>query len=298
LEINPKERTSRKGLRKTSVLDANRFDIRSVVKTYKQLPIDLLHPGIFQTRRNFKSRPLKELASSLDATGINITPLIIRPRKSGDGFEIICGERRWRAAQLSNLPLLLCCIGDFNDDQALYISGVDNIQREDLNPLEEAYAYELLLQTGMTHVDVSLEIGKSRAHVTHHLRLLQLPLAVRDLIADETLNYAQARPLCSLNAPGLQVSVALEAVKKRWTSKKIEDHVAGLNNQRRMPRPKEPISDDIDIKRLKEIVSKQTGYPCAIVKTDSGGWQLGLGASSIEEFHGILDRLGIDTESL
>lgn len=283
---------------KANVLDANRFDIRSVAKTYKQVPIELLRPGMFQTRRNFKPRALKELAASLEATGINITPLIIRPLKFGDGFEIIGGERRWRSAQMCSLSVLLCCIGDFTDDQAMYLSGVDNIQREDLNPLEEAHSYELLLHTGMTHEDVSKDIGRSRAHVTNYLRLLQLPLAVRDMLGDERLSYAQARPLCGLTAPGIQVSIAREAVAKRWPSKKVEEHVAALQKQRKKPSHRVGAGEDVDIRRLKEVVSEQTGYPCVIVKTPSGGWQIGLSATSSEEFHGILERLGVNTESL
>lgn len=284
--------------RRASVLDASRFDIRSVAKTYKQLPIELLRPGMFQSRRNFNPRALKELAASLEATGINITPLVIRPLKFGDGYEIVCGERRWRSAQMSGLSVLLCCIGDFTDDQAMYLSGVDNIQREDLNPLEEAHSYELLLHTGMTHEEVSKDIGRSRAHVTNYLRLLQLPLAVRDMLADERMSYAQARPLCGLTAPGIQVSIAREAVAKHWPSKKVEEHVAALQKQRKKPGQRVAAGEDVDIRRLKEVVSEQTGYPCVIVKTPSGGWQIGLSATSAEEFHGILERLGVNTESL
>ncbi|MPQ69271.1 ParB/RepB/Spo0J family partition protein [Pseudomonas sp. MWU12-2323] len=284
--------------RKANALDASRFDIRSVAKTYKQVPIELMRPGMFQTRRNFKPRALKELAASLETTGININPLIIRPLKFGEGYEIICGECRWRSAQMCGLSVLLCCIGDFTDDQAMYISGVDNIQREDLNPLEEAHAYELLLHTGMTHEDVSKDIGRSRTHVTNHLRLLQLPLAVRDMLADERLSFAQARPLCGLTAPGIQVGIAREAVAKGWSSKKVGEHVAALQKQVKKPPQRFGAGEDVDIRRLKEVVSEHTGYPCVILRTPSGGWQIGLNASTSEEFQGILERLGVNTDSL
>lgn len=292
-----KKRARHSPASKFNPLEAKRFDIRTVAKTFRQIPVELMRPGTYQTRRNFKPKAMKELAASLDATGINFTPLIIRPIKFGEGYEIICGERRWRAAQMAGLPLLLCCVGDFTDSQALYLSGADNIQREDLNALEEAQAYELMLMTGMNHKEVAAEIGMSRGHVTNYVRLLGLPLTVRDMLGDERLTYAQARPLCTLAHPGQQVRIAKDAVSKGWAAKKIEAEVALLLAERKRPVASGRMSEDANIKRLIEMVALQTGYPCVIVKTPSGSWQLGLSAGSAEEFQGILDRLGVDTEA-
>lgn len=280
------------------VLEARRFDIRGTPKAFRPLPIELLRPGLYQTRKNFKSHAIRELAASLEATGTNFTPLIVRPLKYAEGYEIICGERRWRAAQLVGIPTLLCCVGEFTDEQALYLSGADNIQREDLNPIEEALSYELLLHTGMTHEDVAEEIGKSRAHVTNHLRLLSLPLQVRDMLGDERLSYAQARPLCGLSSVGDQVRIAREAVSKRWAARKIEDEVGKIKSRSKRSAPRAGAVDDVDIRRLREQVAEQTGYPCAIVKTPNGGWQIGFNAGTTEEFQGILDRLGVNTEMM
>ena len=287
----------RKRMRR-DVLDASRFDIRAVNKEFKQIPIELMKPGLFLTRRSFKPKALKELAASLEATGSNITPLIIRPLKFAVGYEIICGERRWRAAQLNGFETLLCCVGEYTDQQALYLSGADNIQREDLNPLEEAQSYELMLETGMTQLEVADEIGKSRSHVANHLRLLTLPLSVRDMIGHEQLSFAQARPLCSLSMPGLQIDIARKAVAKRWSSKKIEAEVSEAQEKRKRPLRSSVSGEDVDIKRLREQVVEQTGYLCAIVKTEKGGWQIGFNAGTTEEFQGILDRLGVNTDML
>ncbi|MEX6780293.1 ParB/RepB/Spo0J family partition protein [Pseudomonas aeruginosa] len=284
--------------RQVQVLAATRFDIRSVPQAFKHLPVELLRPGMFQTRRNFKPKALKELATSLETAGSNITPLIVRPLKHSEGYEIIGGERRWRAAQLIGMPTLLCCIGDFTDAQAMYLSAVDNIQREGINPIEEAESYNLLLLSGMTHKDVADDIGKSRTHVTNYTRLLSLPLAVRDMLGDERLSYAQARPLCSLSSPGLQANIAREAVQKQWSSKRIADEVSKLKAQRRIATPKPIHGEDVDVKRLRDLVAEQTGYPCVIVRTQSGGWQLGLHAGSADEFQGILERLGVNTDQL
>ncbi|HDS1721550.1 ParB/RepB/Spo0J family partition protein [Pseudomonas putida] len=287
----------RKRIRR-DVLSVARFDIRSVNKVFKQIPVDQMKPGIYQTRRNFNSKALGELQASLQATGINITPLIIRPLKHSEGYEIICGERRWRAAQAIGLTTLLCCVGDYNDEQAMYLSGADNIQREDLNPLEEAESYELMVDAGMTQQEVADEIGKSRPHVTNYLSLLKLPLPVRDFIAHGRLSFAQARPLCSRLKPGQQIDLAGKAVKNKWSSKKIEEEVAKTvaDSPKRSQSPP-AAGADVNLERLRDLVSEQTGYPCVIVKT-ARSWQLGLSASSVDEFQGILDRLGIDTERL
>lgn len=280
------------------LLEASRFDIRHVPKTFRQLSVDMLRPGVFQSRRVFNAQSLKELGASMKATGINFSPLIVRPSKDGDGFEIICGERRWLAAPTAGIDMLLCCIGDFTDEQALYLCAVENIQREDLNPIEEAGAYDLLVnECGMTHQEVALEVGQSRSYITNYLRLLKLPLSVRDLVTREALSFAQVRPLCALSSPGIQVRIAAEAARKGWNVKRIEKVVAEAQNKA----PKGPARrsvEDIDIKRLRELVSIQTGYPCVIIKTESGGWQLGLSSSSVDEFMGILERLGVDTDSL
>lgn len=285
------------------ILNALRFDIRSVNKEFRQVPIELLKPGRYQTRRSFKPKQIKELSASLQATGMNITPLIIRPLKYSEGYEIICGERRWRAAQEIGFATLLCCIGDYDDQQALYLSGADNIQREDLNPLEEAQSYELMMDTGMTQQEVADEIGKSRSHVANHLRLLALPLAVRDFLGDERLSYAQARPLCSLASPGEQAKIAKEAVDKQWSSKKIEEAVAKAQLKGKRPEPDQRLlgsAEDKHIARLREQVAQQTGYQCVIIKSKetAGAWQIGFLAGSTDELQSILDRMGVNTEML
>lgn len=290
------------GVRKRTrrdVLSAARFDIRAVNKEFKQIPIEQMKPGMFQTRRNFSSKAQAELKASLAATGTNFTPLIIRPLKYAQGYEIICGERRWRAAQDLRLPTLLCCVGDYSDAQAMYLSGADNIQREDLNPLEEAQAYELMVDAGMTQQEVAEEIGKSRPHVTNYLGLLKLPLIVRDMIAHESLSFAQARPLCGLKSSAQQIDLAKEAVKKKWSSDTIQKEATkrALEKKKQQPRRGSDAVADVNIERLRELVSQQTGYPCVIIKKESS-WQIGFSAGSVDEFQGVLDRLGINTDDL
>ncbi|MCF5382089.1 ParB/RepB/Spo0J family partition protein [Pseudomonas syringae] len=301
---NHVSRSLRGGVKpKAGVLEAGRFDIRAVATVYKMLPVELLRPGMFQTRRTFNKRKLAELSASLLASGTNITPLVVRPIKNGTEYEIICGERRWRGGQLGGMESLLCCIGDFDDDQAMYISGVDNLQREDLNPLEEAHAYSLLLNTGLSQESVAKDIGKSRSHVSQFIRLLSLPLAVRDMLSDGRLNFAQARPLCTLTSVNQQIDIARDAVDKKWSSKTIEARVA-KELEKKKPSARLPDGgDDVNVERLAAMVSVQTGYPCAIKKTKEtketkGTWTILLQAGSADEFNGILERLSINTEDL
>lgn len=281
--------------KKLSVYEFSQHDIRYVPQEFRNIPLDLLHPSTMQPRRTFRQTQLKELARSMIATGRNMTALIVRPQPSGEGFEIICGERRWRAAQQTNgvISTLFCCVGDFTAAQALYMCGADNLQRENLNALEEAIAYENFIQSGMTHEEVAKDVGKSRAHISNYLRLLNLPLSVRDLLQQESLTFAHARPLCALDSPRLQIQLAKEAVEKRWSSKQVEDAVYKLKNKTKRP---VKVSDDCNIEALCQQVSEQTGYPCAIVKTPKGHWQLGLSATTVEEFQGILKRLGVKTD--
>jgi ParB family chromosome partitioning protein len=233
----------------------------------------------------------------MQATGMNISALIVRPIPGTDLYEIISGERRWRAAQLIEMDSLLCCIGRFNDDQSLYMCAVENMQRDNLNALEEALALDNFVRAGMSHQEISEEIGKSRVHVTNYLRLLSLPLRVRDLLEQEKLSFAHARPICSLTAQGLQITLAQEAVKKKWSAKQVERAVADLQVKRK--KVQKPLAvADANIKRLTEIVAAQVGYPVVIVKTPAGRWQLGMSASSVEEFEGILERLGVHIDEL
>jgi ParB family chromosome partitioning protein len=279
-------------------LQAARFSISAVEKLYSKLPVTELEPGRFQSRKSFDQNSLRELADSLKATEINFVPVVVRPLDEGR-YEIICGERRWRAAQMIGLESLLCCIGNFSDQQANYLCAVENIQRENLNPVEQAEAYKRLSDAGLTHQEMAEELGQSRSHITNYLRLLTLPLQVRSALVKGDLSFAQARPLCSLDSPGIQKRIASDAIRLGWSVKKIEQAISAAKlelNAATISRPGKG-SEDVDIARLRNLVSEQTGYPCVIVRTQSGGWQLGLSATSTEEFSGILERLGVNTEA-
>lgn len=267
-------------------------DIGAVDVSLRTLSVDQLQPGPYQHRRSFSNDALRELAHNLRKAGRNAVPLIVRPAFDGPGYVIIAGERRWRAAQIAGLHDLICIIGRYTDKQARFIAAAENLQREALNPIDEASAYSEMSGTGLSHEEVASEVGKSRAHVSNYLRLLTLAFAVREFIAAGKLTASQARPLCALSSANLQVKIAREAVHNKWTVKRIATEVARLQNKAPAPKTSIP-SNDVDVKRLTDLISTTTGYPCIIRKTPEGRWQVGFSMSSSDELEGLLNRLGI-----
>lgn len=264
--------------------------INRVPVEHRNVDVDLLHPGPWQTRRSFAADDLEELGASMLKAGGNVTPLVICPRSQG-GFYIISGERRWRSAQLKMIPQLLCKIGNYTEVQARFISAVENVLRVQLNPIEEAQAYADIQESGLSHERIGKELGKSRSHVSNYLRLLSLDFAVRDLLIHSKLTATQARPLCSIDVKSVQREIGTKAARLNWSVKRIEDEVAKYLNK-----PKQKVAmprGDADIERLTRTVSDITGYPCVIQKTPSGNWQMGFLMAGDDQFTGLLERLGV-----
>lgn len=270
-------------------------EINTVSTILLWVPVDKLSPGTNQHRRSFSKLKLNELARSIKKGGGNAVPLIVSPKPDGSGYSIISGERRWRAAQLADVHDLLCVVGEYSVDQATFIAAAENLQREDLNPIEEAFAYQDMLGTDLSHEKIAEEVGKSRGHISNYLRLLTLSLKVRDSIVNGDLTASQARPLCTLTSENKQCELAALAVKNKWSVKRISQEVAKV-----LEKLNEPISarmkEDADIRRLTDKVSETTGYPCVIRKTASGSWQMGFTMCSADEFDGMLARLGIKVD--
>jgi ParB family chromosome partitioning protein len=269
-------------------------NINAVKLTIRYIGIDQLQPGIWQHRKTFSKKGMLELTASMKAAGGNVVPVIVCPNPSGVGFMIIAGERRWRAAPSAGVHNLLCIIGEYNFDQARFIAAAENIQREDLNPIEEATSYFEMQETNLSHEEIAKQIGKSRGHVSNYIRLLSLGFAVRELIRKGELSASQARPLCTLECTNEQLTVAKMAAKGRWTYKRIESEVA-VRTDKKSPVVKMP-KEDADVKRLTQLVSETTGYPTVIVKKPDGKWQMGFSMSNADEFEGMLHRLGIKVD--
>lgn len=197
--------------------------------TINEIPLDQIEPNADQPRSLFDEEALKELALSIHEIGI-IQPITLR-QISENRFQIIAGERRWRASQMAGLKTIPAYIRTINDENVMEMALVENIQREDLNAIEIALAYEHLLeQTGMTQEKVSERVGKSRTAIANYLRLLKLPAQVQMALQKKEIDMGHARALLALDSPSLQLKVFKEILKNGWSVRKVEEIAQRLKN--------------------------------------------------------------------
>ena len=197
--------------------------------TINEIAIDFIEPNPNQPRREFDEQALQELAASIKELGI-IQPITLRQIED-NRFQIIAGERRWRASQLAGLKAIPAYIRTINDEAVMELALVENIQREDLNAIEIALAYKQLLDTeGMTQEKVSERVGKSRAAIANYLRLLRLPAQIQLSLQKKEIDMGHARALLSLDSPSMQVKLYKEIMKHNYSVRKVEEMVKGLNN--------------------------------------------------------------------
>ena len=197
--------------------------------TISEIPIDQIQPNAAQPRSLFDEEKLRELADSIREIGI-IQPITLR-QTAENRFQIIAGERRWRASQIAGLKTIPAYIRTIKDENVMEMALVENIQREDLNPIEIALAYEHLLEsTGETQEQVSMRVGKSRANVANYLRLLKLPAQVQMALQKKQIDMGHARALLAIDSPSTQLQLFKEIVKNGWSVRKVEQMVQHLKN--------------------------------------------------------------------
>ena len=253
------------------------------------LPVTALQPGKDQPRTHMDQEALNALASSIKVQGI-MQPILVRP--VGDGkHEIIAGERRWRAARIAGLGSVPVLVRNVPDQQALAVALIENIQREDLNALEEASGIDRLIREfSLTHQAVADAVGKSRTTVTNLLRLLDLPPPVRDLLAQGQLEMGHARALLVLPADQ-QIALAREAAAEGWSVREVERRV-GVSLKKNTPAGKRPARKDRDVARLEEEISDRLGTTVQI-KTGSraGSGNVVIAYRTLEQLDALLARL-------
>lgn len=253
----------------------------------RTLDVDLLQPGKYQPRTRMDPGSLEELAESIKSQGI-MQPIIVRS-VGGGRFEIIAGERRWRAAQLAGLSEVPTLVRDIPDDAALAMSLIENIQREDLNPLEEAAGVQRLIdEFGMTHEQAANAIGRSRSATTNLLRLLQLAEPVQEQLVTGDLDMGHARALLSLPKAD-QIAFANRVVAQGLTVRDTEKMVArgGLAEQGTKARA-EPSRD---LARLEEELSDIVGAPVSIAANARGAGKLVIRFNDLDQLDGLIARL-------
>jgi ParB family chromosome partitioning protein len=255
----------------------------------RELPVDLIERGRFQPRMHMAPEALEELTQSIRARGV-VQPIVVRPAADGRHFEIIAGERRWRAAQAAGLAEIPAVVREVADDAALAIALVENIQREDLNPIEEAVAVGRLIEEfSLTHQEAADAIGRSRVGVSNMLRLLELDDEVRALVEQGELDMGHARALLALKDE-TQIQAAREVVARALTARQTEELVRRMKAPARA-KARSAEDDDPDVRRLVEQLGEQLGARVQIVRGSGAKGRLVIHYSSLDELDGILERI-------
>ncbi|MGL4528354.1 MAG: ParB/RepB/Spo0J family partition protein [Aestuariivirga sp.] len=255
-------------------------DIRSL----RHMPIELIHASPNNPRKHFADADLDDLANSIREKGL-LQPIVVRPRADGE-YEIVAGERRWRASQRAGIHEVPVLIRELNDGEALEIALIENIQRSDLNPLEEARAYGLLLeQFSYTQQQLADSVGKSRSHIANTLRLLTLPDTVRSLIEDGKLTAGHARTLVAADSPA---ELADQIIKLGLSVREAESLVRDASPSSR-PRKTRP-EKDADTKALELSVTQALGLKVLVDHRTSGG-TVTISYKTLEQLEEICRKL-------
>lgn len=254
----------------------------------REIPVDRLGSGRFQPRKHFDNEKLMELAEAIKTTNGLLQPIVVRQMPENH-YEIIAGERRWRAAMLAGFETVTCLIRKSSDQESLEAAIIENVSRTDLNPIEEAQAYQQLVdQFGYIHEEIAIAVGKSRAKVTNTLRILKLDSRVQQYLINGELTEGHGKTLASLS-PALQVELAQKAVKQDWSVRKIELEV------RRAHTVDLPASDkDSNLKVLELALSDHIGCRVKIDCEDNIKGKLEINFHNLDVLEGLFQKMGFN----
>ena len=260
-------------------------NVSSKIETTNVMPLSQLTPGKFQPRKNFKQDSLKELAESIKAQGI-IQPILVR-MTSNNQFEIIAGERRWQAAKIAKLDEVPVVVKDIPDSTALAMALIENIQREDLNVIEEARGIKRLIdEFNITHEAAAEAVGKSRAAVSNTLRLLSLCEHAQNALESNKIEMGHARAILSLS-PIDQAMMCQKIVNQKLTVREVEKEVSEGSTKKTSPKQ----SKDHDIQRLENELSDRFGTNISISHKQSGKGSINFKYSNLDELERIIEKL-------
>ena len=261
----------------------------------RQIPVDLLRRGQYQPRIDIRQDTLEDLAESIRAQGV-VQPIIARPvGKDGNvqRYEIVAGERRWRAAQMAGLEKIPAIVRDVPDETAIAMALIENIQREDLNPLEESRALDQLIREfDLTHAEAAKAVGRSRAAVSNLLRLQELSDKVKPMLEARQFEMGHARALLSISNAVQQHDAARQVVKKGLSVRETERLVRRmLDNVGNKLAAKPAIAGNADIRRLEIEISEKLGAKVHIDHTKKGAGKIVIGYHNLDELDGILKHI-------
>lgn len=289
---NMKKRGLGKGL---SDLGLNELlsDIQAVTNTevinqseLRKLSVDIIQPGKYQPRKNIDPQSIQELADSIRSQGI-IQPLVVRSVNQTQ-YEIIAGERRWRAAQIAGLNEVPVIVRDISDSAAMAMALIENIQREDLNPIDEAMALQRLMnEFAMSHDSVAQVVGKARTTITNMLRLLSLSEEVKNLVQQKQIDMGHARALLALNN-SQQGEIAKIVITKNLSVRETEKLIHKIQEPATL---KKQILQDPNITALQRDLSNKLGAAVMIAHRSKGNGKLVIQYNSLEELEGIIDHI-------
>ena len=262
--------------------------------TLRKVPVELLQRGRYQPRVDMRQDTLEKLADSIRAQGV-VQPIVVRPIDGGgreQRYEIVAGERRWRAAQLAGLPEIPAVVREIPDEAAIAMALIENIQRENLNPLEEARALDRLIREfDLTHAEAANAVGRSRAAVSNLLRLQELSEKVKPLLEDRQLEMGHARALLGISSATQQYDAARQVIKKGLSVRETERLVRRMLEGGKKKPTKATASKSADIRRLEIEVSEKLGAKVDLQHGNKGAGKLVISYNSLDELDGILKHI-------
>ena len=262
--------------------------------TLKNIPVELLQRGEYQPRVDMRQDSLEDLANSIKVQGV-VQPIVARPIGNKEGvqrYEIVAGERRWRAAQLAGLAEIPAVVREVPDESAIAMALIENIQRENLNPLEEARALDRLIREfDLTHAEAAQAVGRSRASVSNLLRLQDLSEKVKPLLEDRQLEMAHARALLAISNPTQQYDAARQVVKKGLSVREAERLVRRMLDKAESKPASKPAEVNADIRRLEIEISEKLGAKVRVNHSKKGAGKLVISYNSLDELDGILKHI-------
>jgi ParB family chromosome partitioning protein len=247
----------------TEVQAAERSEVRQAAEEVLQVPVDRIDPNPMQSRTVFHADRLQELSRSIKANGV-IQPLVVRRR--GDRYQLVAGERRWRASKLAGLATVPVIVQELSDEQLLEVTLIENIQREDLTPIEVAHAFERLVRDlGLSHEEIASRTGKDRSTITNTLRLLRLPADVQQLVSEHRLSMGHARAILGLPTEELQRQVAEKASSQGLSVRQVERLIQRMTMSRE-PKSVEEVLEDPNVKAAVQELERVLGTRVRIVQ--------------------------------
>jgi ParB family transcriptional regulator, chromosome partitioning protein len=257
----------------------------------REIPVELIDPNPNQTRKTFDEGSLGELAESIKANGV-VQPILLRPRADGR-FQLIAGERRWRASKLIEKKTIPAILRQVSDEQAMEITIVENLQRADLNPIEQARGFERLSREfNMTHEQISVRTGKDRASVSNYLRLLKLPTSVQQHVEGGILSFGHARALLGLQGIGEMEKIAQRAIQLSLSVRQLENMVQQiLNPEKAKAKEEKPVPPvDPNVREVADQLQRALGLRVSI-EDKKGRGRVIIEYAKLEDFDGLLEKL-------